>query len=160
MAGVNNNTIPEQVAENNLQPEYGPQYPQDGLFAYVTGEEPEQVHEPYVPSDPLVIAPVPPGTPMETVMAALVNPINRHGDFIRDQNQRLMAQNQRLAAVEESRATRLSRSNHPRRSPTPERSRSITRSRSPRPRRRNERPPSPRRHETSSETPRDTGIGY
>ncbi|MCI19071.1 hypothetical protein A2U01_0040226, partial [Trifolium medium] len=60
----------------------------------------------------------------------------------------LMAQNQHLAAVEESKATRLSRSSRPRRSATPEQSRSITRSRPPRPQRRNERPPSPRRHET------------
>ncbi|MCI66671.1 hypothetical protein A2U01_0087929, partial [Trifolium medium] len=51
MAGVNNNNIPEHVTENNLQPEYGPQYPQDRPFASVTGEEGEQVHEPYVPSD-------------------------------------------------------------------------------------------------------------
>ncbi|MCI49450.1 hypothetical protein A2U01_0070694, partial [Trifolium medium] len=92
MADVNNNNIHEHVTENNLQPEYGQQYPQDGLFTSVTGEEGEQVHEPYVPSDPLVIAPVPPGAPMETVMAALDNAINRQGDFIRDQNQRLMAQ--------------------------------------------------------------------
>ncbi|MCI84082.1 hypothetical protein A2U01_0105358, partial [Trifolium medium] len=60
------------------------------------------------PSDPLVIAPVPPGAPMETVMVALVNAINRKGDFIREQNQRLLSQSQRLLAVEESRVTRLS----------------------------------------------------
>ncbi|MCI41500.1 hypothetical protein A2U01_0062733, partial [Trifolium medium] len=74
MASVNNNTIPEHVAENNLQTEY------------------EQVHEPYVPSDPLVIPLVQPGAPMETIMAALVNAINRQGDFIHEQNQRIMAQ--------------------------------------------------------------------
>ncbi|MCI90853.1 hypothetical protein A2U01_0112147, partial [Trifolium medium] len=39
MAGVNNNNIPEHVAENTLQPEYGPQYQQDGMFASVTGED-------------------------------------------------------------------------------------------------------------------------
>ncbi|MCI61819.1 hypothetical protein A2U01_0083076, partial [Trifolium medium] len=54
MADVNNNNIPEHVTENNLQPEYGQQYPQDGRFSSVTGEEGEQVHEPYVPSNPLV----------------------------------------------------------------------------------------------------------
>ncbi|MCI40311.1 hypothetical protein A2U01_0061544, partial [Trifolium medium] len=53
------------------------------MFASVTGEDGEQVHEPYVPSDSLVIAPVPPGAPMETVMASLVNAINRQRDFIR-----------------------------------------------------------------------------
>ncbi|MCI67143.1 hypothetical protein A2U01_0088401, partial [Trifolium medium] len=80
MVGVDNNNVPEHVAENNLQPEYGPQYQQDGMFASITGEDGEQVHEPYVPSDQLVIAPVPPGAPMETIMAALVNTINRQGD--------------------------------------------------------------------------------
>ncbi|MCI59230.1 hypothetical protein A2U01_0080485, partial [Trifolium medium] len=74
---------------------------------------------------------------METIMAALVNAINRQGDLIREQNQRFEAQSQRLAAIEESRVTRYSRSRHARRSPTPERSRSVTRSWSPR--RRNER---------------------
>ncbi|MCI75617.1 hypothetical protein A2U01_0096886, partial [Trifolium medium] len=78
--------------------------PEDGAFASVTGEDDEQVHEPYIPSDPLVIPSVQPGAPMETIMAALVNAINRQGDFILEQNQRIMAQNQRLAAVEESRA--------------------------------------------------------
>ncbi|MCH91437.1 hypothetical protein A2U01_0012364 [Trifolium medium] len=155
MTDVNNNNIPEHVAENNLQPEYGPQYQQDGMFASVTGEDEEQVHEPYVPSDPLVIAPVPPRAPMEIVMATLVNAINHQGDFIREQNQRLLSQSQRLLAVEESRVTRLSRSGHPRRSPTPERSRSITRSRSPRPRRRYDRPPSPRETRHHLDTPLD-----
>ncbi|MCI65718.1 hypothetical protein A2U01_0086976, partial [Trifolium medium] len=79
---------------------------------------------------------------METIMAALVNAINRQGDLIREQNQRFEAQSQRLAVIEESRATKYSRSYHARRSPTMERSRSVTRSRSPR--RRNERRPSPR----------------
>ncbi|MCI77495.1 hypothetical protein A2U01_0098765, partial [Trifolium medium] len=41
------------------------------MFASVTEEEEIPVHEPYVPSDPLVVASVPPGAPMETVMAAL-----------------------------------------------------------------------------------------
>ncbi|MCI87075.1 hypothetical protein A2U01_0108356, partial [Trifolium medium] len=33
MVGVNNNNIPEHVAENDLQPEYGPPHPQEGMFA-------------------------------------------------------------------------------------------------------------------------------
>ncbi|MCI42742.1 hypothetical protein A2U01_0063979, partial [Trifolium medium] len=82
-----------------------------------------------------MIASVQPGAPMETIKASLVNAINRQGDLIREQNQRLMSQSQRLHAVEESRVTRLSQSGHPRRSPTPERSHNITRLRSPRPRR-------------------------
>ncbi|MCI53906.1 hypothetical protein A2U01_0075153, partial [Trifolium medium] len=75
MAGVNNNTIPEHVAENNLQTGYGPPHPKDGAFASVIGENDGQIHEPYVPSDPLVIPSVQPGAPMETIMAALVNAI-------------------------------------------------------------------------------------
>ncbi|MCI44979.1 hypothetical protein A2U01_0066218 [Trifolium medium] len=61
------------------------------MLASVTEEEEVLVHEPYVPSDPLVVAPVPPGAPMETVMAALVNAINCQGDFIRYQNHRLIS---------------------------------------------------------------------
>ncbi|MCI08446.1 hypothetical protein A2U01_0029523, partial [Trifolium medium] len=44
MAGVNNNEVPEQVAENNLQ--YRPPHPQDGMFASVTEEEEVPFHEP------------------------------------------------------------------------------------------------------------------
>ncbi|MCI66937.1 hypothetical protein A2U01_0088195, partial [Trifolium medium] len=44
-------------------------------------------HEPYVPEAPPVISTVPPGAPMETIMAVLVNAINRQGDLIREQNQ-------------------------------------------------------------------------
>ncbi|MCI64748.1 hypothetical protein A2U01_0086006, partial [Trifolium medium] len=40
-------------------------------------------HEPYVPEEPLVISAIPPGASMETIMAALVNAINRQGDLIR-----------------------------------------------------------------------------
>ncbi|MCI62906.1 hypothetical protein A2U01_0084163, partial [Trifolium medium] len=68
------------MAENNLQlPNH-----QDGAFASATEEEEVQVHEPYDPSDPLMIAPVQPGAPMETIMAALVNAINRQGDLIHE----------------------------------------------------------------------------
>ncbi|MCI82992.1 hypothetical protein A2U01_0104266, partial [Trifolium medium] len=42
---------------------------------------------------------------METIMAALVNAINRQGGLIREQNQRFEAHSQRLAVIEESRAT-------------------------------------------------------
>ncbi|MCI58345.1 hypothetical protein A2U01_0079600, partial [Trifolium medium] len=69
MAGVNNNTILEHVAENNLQIEYEPPHPEDGAFASVIGENDDQMHKPYVPSDPLVIPPVQPGAPIETIMA-------------------------------------------------------------------------------------------
>ncbi|MCI09002.1 hypothetical protein A2U01_0030085 [Trifolium medium] len=41
------------------------------MLASVTKEEEVPVHEPYVPSDPQVVAPVPLGASMETTMAAL-----------------------------------------------------------------------------------------
>ncbi|MCI67104.1 hypothetical protein A2U01_0088362, partial [Trifolium medium] len=45
MAGVSSNSH-EQMAENNLQPEYGPGY-QDGQFTLVTGEDQVSMdHEP------------------------------------------------------------------------------------------------------------------
>ncbi|MCI53581.1 hypothetical protein A2U01_0074828, partial [Trifolium medium] len=74
MVGVNNNNnnVPEHMEENDLQQ----LHQQDGAFASVTEDEENQVHEPYIPSDPLMIAPVQPGAPMETIMAALVNAIN------------------------------------------------------------------------------------
>ncbi|MCI49241.1 hypothetical protein A2U01_0070485, partial [Trifolium medium] len=54
MADVNSN-IHEQMAENNLAPEYGLAH-QDGQFTLVTGEEHESMdHEPYVPEAPPVI---------------------------------------------------------------------------------------------------------
>ncbi|MCI43135.1 hypothetical protein A2U01_0064372, partial [Trifolium medium] len=75
------------------------------------------------------------------------------GEFIREQNHRLIA-------VEESRATRLSRSSRYRRSPTPGRSRSLSRSRSPRPQpcRRNESHPVLGETGHHSETPLDMGT--
>ncbi|MCI66989.1 hypothetical protein A2U01_0088247, partial [Trifolium medium] len=62
------------------------------------------------PEEPPVVSTIPPGAPMETIMATLVNAINRQGDLIREQNQRFEAQSQRLAVFEESRATRYARS--------------------------------------------------
>ncbi|MCI97589.1 hypothetical protein A2U01_0118890 [Trifolium medium] len=61
----------------------------------VTGDEQQSMdHEPYVPEASPVISTIPPGAPMETIMAALVNAINRQGDLIREQNQRFEAQSQ------------------------------------------------------------------
>ncbi|MCI80328.1 hypothetical protein A2U01_0101599, partial [Trifolium medium] len=59
------------MAENSLQLEYGPSH-QDGQFALVTGEDQVSMdHELYVPEEPSVISMIPPGAPMETIMAAL-----------------------------------------------------------------------------------------
>ncbi|GAU24659.1 hypothetical protein TSUD_322670 [Trifolium subterraneum] len=112
-------------------------------------------HQPPQPEDPLVVPQVPQGAPMEVVMAALVNTINRQGQILREQannmrgqNELIREQNRRLRAVEESRAaSRASRSARRQRSPTPENNRSRSRSRSPRPapRRNAERPVSPPR---------------
>ncbi|MCI29727.1 hypothetical protein A2U01_0050936, partial [Trifolium medium] len=99
MADVNNN-VHEQMAENNLAPEYVPNQ-NDGQFALVTGDDQVSMdHEPYVPETPPIISTIPPGAPMETIMAALVNAINRQGGLIREQNQRFEEQNQRLAVIE------------------------------------------------------------
>ncbi|GAU33995.1 hypothetical protein TSUD_212560 [Trifolium subterraneum] len=114
--------------------------------------------QPPQPEDPLVVPQVPQvpqGAPMEVVMAALVNTINRQGEILREQannmrgqNELIREQNRRLRAVEESRAaSRMSRSTRRQRSPTPVNNRSRSRSRSPRPapRRNAERPISPPR---------------
>ncbi|GAU50817.1 hypothetical protein TSUD_410870, partial [Trifolium subterraneum] len=103
--------------------------------------------QPPQPEDPLVVPQVPQGAPMEVVMAALVNTINRQGQILREQannmrgqNELIREQNRRLRAVEESRAvSRASRSARRQRSPTPENNRSRSR-RSP-PRRNNRSPP-------------------
>ncbi|GAU45396.1 hypothetical protein TSUD_134130 [Trifolium subterraneum] len=97
--------------------------------------------QPPQPEDPLVVPQVPQGAPMEVVMAALVNTINRQGEILREQannmrgqNKLIRKQNRRLRAVEESRAaSRVSRSTRRQRSPTPVNNRSRSRSRSPRP---------------------------
>ncbi|MCI38724.1 hypothetical protein A2U01_0059953, partial [Trifolium medium] len=88
--------------------------------------------------------PLPPRAPMKTVMAALVNAINRQGLYMREQNMQLQA-------VEESRITRASTSRYLRRgslfSPPRRWDHSLSRTKSLRPRdhRSNYRSPSPRR---------------
>ncbi|GAU17878.1 hypothetical protein TSUD_330040 [Trifolium subterraneum] len=82
-------------SENHLT--NGQQHPQDGHFALVTVEGsathgtlipaiPLQgpIHEPYMSEDPLAATQVPPGAPMEVIMMALVNTINRQRQFIRE----------------------------------------------------------------------------
>ncbi|GAU42711.1 hypothetical protein TSUD_382470 [Trifolium subterraneum] len=86
MAGANN----EFVGENNHPNPPNHQNQFDGQEASVTPEgsvvhaqaTPLDVpppHQPPQPEDPLVVPQVPQGAPMEVVMAALVNTINRHG---------------------------------------------------------------------------------
>ncbi|GAU42123.1 hypothetical protein TSUD_350970 [Trifolium subterraneum] len=162
MAGANN----EFVGENNHLNPPNHQNQSDGVETSVTPEgstahaqaTPLDVpppHQPPQPEDPLVVPQVPQGGPMEVVMAALVNTINRQGQILREQpdnmpgqNELIREQNRRLRAVEESRAaSRISRSTRRQRSSTPENNRSRSRSRSPRPapRRNAERPLSPPR---------------
>ncbi|GAU34549.1 hypothetical protein TSUD_219330 [Trifolium subterraneum] len=159
MAGANH----EFVGENN-PPNH--QNQSDGVETSVTPEgstayaqaTPLDVpppHQPPQPEDPLVVPQLPQGAPMEVVMAALVNTINRQGQILREQadnmrgqNELIREQNRRLRAVEDSHATsRISRSVRRQRSPTPENNRSRSRSRSPRPapRRNVEKPLSPPR---------------
>ncbi|MCI54925.1 hypothetical protein A2U01_0076175, partial [Trifolium medium] len=72
MAGVNNNNIHEQMAENSFAPEHGPTHQDDRQFALVTGDEQVNMdHEPYVSEAPPIISTIPPGAPVETIMAAL-----------------------------------------------------------------------------------------
>ncbi|CAJ2644752.1 unnamed protein product [Trifolium pratense] len=157
MAGVNNHQIPEHVAENHGSPmDYATYHPGDGQFASVTedGQEGQNAHyEPYNPEEPQIpvatppqatpAVAIPPGIPMQEMMAALVNAINRQSDLLLQQNQRYEQHNQRLEqqsrridAIAESRVTAQARPAH--RSPTPVRSRTYSRSRSP-PRHRSER---------------------
>ncbi|GAU50675.1 hypothetical protein TSUD_187590 [Trifolium subterraneum] len=163
MAGVNHANH-EFVGENHPNP---PNHHNqiDGQEASVTPEgsaahaqvTPHDVlpPQPPQPEDPLVVPQVPQGAPMEVVMAALVNTINRQGEILREQannmrgqNELIREQNRRLRAVEESRAaSRVSQSARRQRSPTPVNNRSRSRSRSPRPapRQNAERPVSPPR---------------
>ncbi|XP_045809926.1 serine/arginine repetitive matrix protein 1-like [Trifolium pratense] len=154
MAGVNNHQIPEHVAKNHGTPmDYAPYHPLDGQFASVTedGQEGQNVHdEPYNLEEPHIpvatppqatpAAAIPPGVPMQDMMAAL-------NQRFEQQNQRLEQQSRRIDAIAESRVTAQARP--ARRSPTPVRSRTYSRSRSP-PRRRSERRSSPRRNEATS----------
>ncbi|GAU50523.1 hypothetical protein TSUD_177730 [Trifolium subterraneum] len=116
MAGVNN----EFVGENNHPHPPNHQNQSDGVETSVTPKgsaahaqaTPLNVpppHQPPQPEDPLVVPQVPQGAPMEVVMAALVNTINRQRQILREQankmrgqNELIREQNRRLRAVEES----------------------------------------------------------
>ncbi|WJX34024.1 hypothetical protein P8452_22175 [Trifolium repens] len=117
MAGNGNDSIGENHPNDNV----GPNHQEDGHFTAVTPTEASAGPTIQRQGEPLNVPPLVVGTPMEEMMATLINVINRQGTIIRDQNRRLVA-------VEESRATR---SSHPRRSPR-RRDRSVSRSRSPR----------------------------
>ncbi|GAU45421.1 hypothetical protein TSUD_182900 [Trifolium subterraneum] len=140
MAGANH----EFVGENN-PPNH--QNQSDGVETSVTPEgsathaqaTPLDVlppHQAPQPEDPLVVPQVPQGAPMEVVMAALVNTINRQGQILREQednmcgqNELIREQNRCIRAVEDSHAaSRISRSVRQQRSPTPENNRSRSRS--------------------------------
>ncbi|GAU21364.1 hypothetical protein TSUD_189510 [Trifolium subterraneum] len=122
MAGANH----EFVGENNPP---NPQNQSDGVETSVTPEgsaahaqvTPLDVSLPHhvpPPEDPLVVPQVPQGAPMEVVMAAPVNTINRQGQLLREQadnmcgqNELICEQNLRIRAVEDSRAaSKISRS--------------------------------------------------
>ncbi|KAK2428359.1 hypothetical protein QL285_026885 [Trifolium repens] len=142
MAGNGN----DSTGDNHPNANRNPNNQEDGHFTDVTPTEGsmDPTFNPVVSEEPLDIPPLAVGTPMEEMMATLINVINRQGTIIRGQNLR-------LDAVEESRITRLSTSAHRRRSPLPSTrrgDRSVTRSRSPRHEspRRNRRSTSPRRN--------------
>ncbi|WJX89707.1 hypothetical protein P8452_71681 [Trifolium repens] len=134
----------DSTGENRPNANGVPNDQEDGHFTAVTPTERSAGPTINPPEEPLDIPPIAVGSPMEEIMATLINVINRQGTIIRDQNRRLQA-------VEESRATRLSYNAHRRRSPQPSprrRDRSVTKSRSPRREspRRHRRSPSPRRN--------------
>ncbi|GAU10194.1 hypothetical protein TSUD_418670, partial [Trifolium subterraneum] len=174
MAGANH----EFVGENNPNPpNHQNQNQFDGMEASVTPEgsaahaqaTPLDVPPPQPPQleDPLVVPQVPQGAPMEVVMAALVNTINRQGEILREQannmrgqNELIREQNRRLRAVEESRAaSRVNNRVSPprnRRSPPRRNNRSPPRSGGAAARGGNARH-SPRRESPSSEDERHRG---
>ncbi|MCI35540.1 hypothetical protein A2U01_0056761, partial [Trifolium medium] len=125
---------------NNVQPmDYAPYHPLDGQLASVTGDSQGQHnmnHEPYIPEEPQIEVATPPpatgavtlpqGAPMQDIMAALVNAINRQSDMIMQQNQkfeqhnkRFESQSRRIDAIAESRVTAQPQHRRTRRSPTP-----------------------------------------
>ncbi|MCI64578.1 hypothetical protein A2U01_0085836, partial [Trifolium medium] len=80
MAGANNNNA-ENVWEN--QTLIGAVHPLDRQLASGTeGDDPN--HKEYVPEPPMDTPPLPPGALIETVMAVLVNAINRQGQYMRE----------------------------------------------------------------------------
>ncbi|GAU40198.1 hypothetical protein TSUD_375060 [Trifolium subterraneum] len=114
MVGANH----EFVGENN-PPNH--QNQSDGVETSVTPEGsaahaqatpldvPPKTHQVPPLKDPLVVPQVPQGAPMEVVMAALVNTINRQGQLLREQadnmrgqNELIREQNRRIRAVEDS----------------------------------------------------------
>ncbi|MCI47241.1 hypothetical protein A2U01_0068482, partial [Trifolium medium] len=79
MAGANNDNA-ENLGEN--QPLIGAVHPLDGKLASGTeGDDPN--HKEYVPEPQMDTPLLPPEAPMEAVMAALVNAINRQGQYMR-----------------------------------------------------------------------------
>ncbi|GAU45174.1 hypothetical protein TSUD_178670 [Trifolium subterraneum] len=84
-------------------------YDSSAAHAQATPLDVSPPHQPPQPEDPLVVPQVPQGAPMEVVMAALVNTINRQGQILREQadnmhgqNELICEQNRRLRAVEDS----------------------------------------------------------
>ncbi|GAU39244.1 hypothetical protein TSUD_396900 [Trifolium subterraneum] len=124
MAGANHEFVGEKNPPNH-------QNQSDGVETSVTPEcsaahaqaTPLDVPPPHQPpqqEDPLVVPQLPQGAPMEVVMAALVNTINRQGQILREQadnmrgqNELIREQNRRLRAVEDSRAASRISSSRP-----------------------------------------------
>ncbi|MCI59221.1 hypothetical protein A2U01_0080476, partial [Trifolium medium] len=89
------------------QPLIGAVHPLNGELASGT-EGDDCNYKENVPESPIGNPPLPPGAPMETVMAVLGNAINRRGQYMRERNMLLQA-------VEEARITRASTSRYRRR---------------------------------------------
>ncbi|GAU48781.1 hypothetical protein TSUD_406240 [Trifolium subterraneum] len=115
---------------NHRTPPHLVDFDQKGSTAYaqVTPLDVPPLHHVPPSEDPLVVPQVPLGAPMEVVMAALVNTINRQGqllhkqaDNMRGQNDLIREQNRRIQAVENPHAaSKILQSTRRHRSPTPE----------------------------------------
>ncbi|GAU40689.1 hypothetical protein TSUD_88350 [Trifolium subterraneum] len=89
MAGANhefvgeNNPLNHQNQSNGVETSVTPEG--SAAHAQATPLDVPPPHQPPQPEDPLVVPQLPQGAPMEVVMAALVNTINRQGQILREQ---------------------------------------------------------------------------
>ncbi|GAU25742.1 hypothetical protein TSUD_216730 [Trifolium subterraneum] len=105
MAGANHKFVGENNPPNHQNQPDGVETsvtPEgSAAHAQVTPLDAPLPHQPPQPEDPLVVPQVPQGAPMEVVMAALVNTINRKGQILREQ-----ADNMRYRSRSRSRSPR------------------------------------------------------
>ncbi|GAU44435.1 hypothetical protein TSUD_129290 [Trifolium subterraneum] len=98
MAGANHEFVGENNPPNHQNQSYGVETsvtPEgSAAHAQATLLDVPPPHQAPQPEDPLVVPQVPQGAPMEVVMAALVNTINRQGQILREQADNMRGQNE------------------------------------------------------------------